>query len=169
MTKRLLSTALILSAFPSIAIAQTKESLVGTWKLVSSTDTTDKGEIKDSYGPNPTGFLTYTADGRVMVIIANGGRKPLSGPNGTIEERAEAFTTIVAYAGSYAVTGDKVIHHIEACSIQNAVNADLVRTVKLQDGRLTLRTGPYSRRGVHLAGQELVWERLKPKTVDTKK
>jgi hypothetical protein len=27
---------------------------------------------------NPTGFLTYTADGRMMAIITNGGRKPLS-------------------------------------------------------------------------------------------
>ena len=65
MTKWLLSAALILSAFASSAIAQTKESLVGTWRLVADRGTTEKGEDVDRRGPNPVGFLTYTADGRL--------------------------------------------------------------------------------------------------------
>jgi hypothetical protein len=56
-----------------------KEMLVGTWKLVSASNLTDKGIVKDeAYGRNPIGFLTYTADGRMMTIITDGGRKPLS-------------------------------------------------------------------------------------------
>jgi lipocalin-like protein len=54
------------------AVAQSKTDLVGTWKLVSATDTTDKGQvIHNVYGLNPTGFLTYTADGRMMAIITD--------------------------------------------------------------------------------------------------
>lgn len=167
MTKWLLAAALIVMAFPSSGIAQSKAALVGTWKLVSATNTTDKGEVKDAFGQSPTGFLTYTADGRVMTIITFDGRKPFSTfPNAPAEERAEAFTTLVAYAGSYTVTGDTVIHHIEACSIQNLVNTDLVRSVKLQGDRLTLRWGPFVERGRQMANQELVWERMKSKTTD---
>jgi hypothetical protein len=48
----------------------TKESLVGTWKLVSFTETNESREVRDGFGPNPIGFLTYAADGRVSVIMA---------------------------------------------------------------------------------------------------
>ena len=172
MTKWLLSAALMLSAFGFTAIAQTKESLVGTWKLVSAKDTTDTGEVKDAYGQNPTGFLTYTPDGRVMAVIANGGRKPLSVPDkasAPVEERAEAFSTFAAYAGSYSFTGDRVIHHFEVASTQNLVNTDGVRFVKLEGDRLTMRTPPFLTGSVHVAYREFLWLRLKPETTDVKK
>jgi hypothetical protein len=57
MTKWILAAALIVSALQSTAIAQSKDTLVGTWRLISSKDMTEKGEVKDSYGPNSTGFL----------------------------------------------------------------------------------------------------------------
>jgi hypothetical protein len=69
------------------------------------------------------------------------------------------------YAGSYTFTGDKVIHHIEASSIQNIVNTDQVRSVTFQGDRLTLRVGPCTGRGgVRIAYTDYVWERLKPET-----
>jgi hypothetical protein len=142
---------------------QSKNALVGTWKLVSASYTTDKGQVvKDAYGRNPTGFLTYTAEGRMMAIIASDGRKPLSvGDQGTapVEERAEAFSTIVAYAGRYTVADGKVIHHVEVSVVQNEVNKDKVRTIaKLEGKRVTLRM-PGSRGGEKFTG-ELVWERV---------
>jgi hypothetical protein len=33
---------------------------------------------KEPYGPHPTGLITYTADDRMMAMIAFDGRKPLS-------------------------------------------------------------------------------------------
>jgi lipocalin-like protein len=168
MTNWVLVSAFFVMVFPSSGIAQSKDALVGTWKLVSATDTTDKGEVKDAYGQNPTGFITYTADGRMMAIITNDGRKPLSIRDwvaAPAEERAEAFATLVAYAGSYTLNGDKVIHHVQASWIQNSVNTDLARTiVKLQDNRITLRTGAFFKGGVQIAKEELVFERMKPET-----
>ncbi|HXW61083.1 MAG TPA: lipocalin-like domain-containing protein, partial [Candidatus Acidoferrales bacterium] len=80
MAKWLLSAALTLMTFPSSAIAQTKESLVGTWKLVSVTDTTDKGEVKHSLGENPTGLLIYTVDGKVLVFLVTSTEEKFSIP-----------------------------------------------------------------------------------------
>lgn len=165
MTKWILAVALTLSAFSSTAIAQSKSDLVGTWKLVSSKDTNEKGEVKDSYGRNPTGFLTYTADGRMIVLITTDGRKPLSVPDwvaAPAEERAEAFATSIAYAGTYTLSGDKVIHHVEAASMQNLVNTDLVRFMaKVGRDQLILRTAPLLKGGERVT-QQLVWERMKP-------
>jgi hypothetical protein len=131
---------------PSSAVPLTQESLVGTWRLVSYTETTDKGEVKKPDGEHPTGFLTYTADGRVSVIFTHEGRKPLSNlppESAPREETSVAFTSLVAYGGSYSVAGDKVTHHIEAAYLQNLVNTDIVRSVKLEGDRLTLSFGPH--------------------------
>jgi hypothetical protein len=149
--------------FPSAAVAQSKDDLLGTWKLVSATHTTDKGDVKDAFGPNPIGFITYTTDGRMMAIITYSGRKPLSVPDhvaAPADERAEAFASMIAYAGRYSLAGDKVIHHVEASWRQDQVGSDLVRFAKVQGDRLTLRTPPMIVGGVRVVS-ELVWERMK--------
>jgi hypothetical protein len=142
----------------------TKESLVGTWKLVSSKYTNDKGEVRDTNGPNPTGFLTYTADGRVSVVIANSDRKLYSSPPSDAE-RAEASRTFGAYAGTYTLTGDKVVHHIEISLDPRLVNTNMVRTVTVDGDRITLR-GDQASQGRIYGGHslEVAWERLKPET-----
>jgi hypothetical protein len=165
MKKALLLTVAILSAaFPSIGIAQSKNDLVGTWKLLSVSYVMNNGQTnKEPYGPHPTGFITYTADDRMMATIAFDGRKPLSVNDfitAPAEERAQAFATFVAYAGRYTFTGDKVIHHVEVASLQNLVHTDQVRLVILQGDKLTLST-PSSPVGGVSHNAELVFERIK--------
>lgn len=143
--------------------AQSKDAVVGTWKLVSYTSTTEKGEIKHLMGEKPTGFITYTSDGRMSVIIMAEGRKRYSSDDwlgGTAEERAEACATMVAYAGRYSFSGDKVTHHVEAASVPNRVGTDLVRTVKLEGDQLILRTPPTVVGGMKVT-TEVVWEQMR--------
>lgn len=136
------------------------DKLVGTWKLVSASSATSAGERDETpYGSNPSGFLTYTEDGRVMAIISYGGRKLLSAPVASLEEQAEAFKTFFAYAGRYKLSGDKVTHRIEISSIHNYVNRDLIRGVKFQIDRLILTTPPTPVNG-KVQTVELIWERL---------
>ncbi|MHB8217037.1 MAG: lipocalin-like domain-containing protein [Candidatus Sulfotelmatobacter sp.] len=143
---------------------QAGDSLIGTWRLVGASSSTDKGDVtKEAYGPNPTGILTFTADGRMMAIIAMGGRKPLSVPDrvsAPAEERADAFSTFIAYAGRYSFDGNKEIVHIDVSSLQNWVGTDQVRFVSLRGDRVTLSTPPMPRGGV-MQTFKLVWERLK--------
>ena len=158
---RILAIALAASLARGV-FAQSK-SLEGTWRLVSASSATENGLVnKAVFGENPTGFITYTADGRMMAIISDGGRKPLSVTDriaATTEERARAFSTFVAYAGTYTFTSDKVVHHVEAASIQNWVNTDLVRSARFEGDRLILKTPPTARGGV-AQSIELVWQRL---------
>jgi hypothetical protein len=150
--------------FPSLGTAKPNERLVGTWKLLSVSYVMDNGKTnKEPYGPHPTGFITYTADDRMMVTIAFDGRKPLSVNDfitAPAEERAQAFATFVAYAGRYTFSGDKVVHHIEVASIQNLVQTDQVRLVTLLGDKLTLSTPSSPVGGVSHAA-ELVFERVK--------
>ncbi|HEY6272034.1 MAG TPA: lipocalin-like domain-containing protein, partial [Terriglobales bacterium] len=151
-------------AIPSLLVAQSKDALVGTWKLVSVTSSSDAGKVNNAvYGLHPNGLISYAADGRMSVIITNGGRKPLSVYDrlaAPAEERAQAFSTLVAYAGTYSFTGDKVIHHVEVDALENRVGSDQVRFVTLQGDRLILKTPPILRGGEKQV-LELVWERLR--------
>ncbi len=139
------------------------DKLVGTWKLVSASSTTSAGEpSKAPYGPSPVGFLSYTEDGRVSVLISYDGRKPLSVGGAALalqEEQAEAFKTFLAYAGRYTFSGDKVTHHIEISSIQNYVGKDLVRGIKFQSDQIALVTPPTPVNG-KMQTVELIWQRL---------
>ena len=169
--KPFLLPLMLLLVVPAIGqengLAQSKTALVGTWKLVSATETTKNGKVRNEpFGKNAAGLITYTADGRVMSIMTNGGRKPLSVPNNVtapVEERAEAFATSTAYAGRYTLDGDKVIHHIEVASLQNTVNTDLVRLIKLKGNSLSLRTVNMASAGPEIAYREFVWERVSNK------
>jgi hypothetical protein len=138
---------------------QGTDRLVGTWKLVSVTSTTSAGERDEApCGRNPAGFLTYGVDGRVFAMISHDGRKPLSVAV-RAEEQAEAFKTFLAYAGSYTLRGEKVIHHIEVSSIQNYVGTDLVRSVQFEGDRIVLVTPPTPSNG-KMQTFELIWQRL---------
>jgi len=157
---------LTMVAFPFQAQAQSNEKLVGTWKLVSAKITTDKGELRDSWGPNPEGLLMYTADGRMSAILTLSGRKPLSVSDfisAPVPERAEAFASMTAYAGRYTFSGDKVVHHVEVASMPNDVGANMERVVvHLDADHLVLRVAkPYLRGGMMVQSQELVWQKLK--------
>lgn len=129
------------------------DKIVGTWRLVAASPTS----------PLQAGYITYTGDGRMSAILSHGGRKPLSTGDrisASIEERAEAFATLFAYAGSYDLVGDKVVHHVEIASVENWVNTDLIRLVQFDGDRITLTTPPLSVAG-KVQTTELVWERVK--------
>ena len=135
------------------------EELTGTWKLLSASSTTSGGERNEApYGVSPSGFLTYTSDGRVTALISYGGRKLLQA-RAAVEEQAEAFKTFLAYAGRYTLSGDQITHHVEISSIQNYVNKDLVRTVRFEGDRIKLLTPPTPVNG-KIQTVELIWQRL---------
>ena len=70
-----------------------------------------------------------------------------------------------AYAGTYTLEGDKVVHHVDISWNQAWTGTDLVRFYKLDGNILTITTAPNKSlvdgregRGV------LVWEKVKAPT-----
>jgi len=165
MSKWILALVFALPAAFSSGPAQSDKTLVGTWKLESATITTDKGEVRNSWGEHPIGFLTYTEDGRMSAILNADGRKALSVSDfisAPANERAEAFATMTAYAGRYTFTGKEVVHHVEAASMPNDVGTDLKRSVTLDGDRLVLLVAnSYLRGGIMVRSQQLIWKRIK--------
>jgi Lipocalin-like domain len=136
--------------------------LVGTWKLVSSTRTdVESGEESHTFGLHPTGFLNYSPDGRVMVVMVGDHRMPPGGPVPTDAEMIAWFKSTLAYAGRYTVEGNQVIHHVQASSDPLRAGATLVRSFRLDGRVLTLTAAPtrYWMDG-RVGVLTIVWEKL---------
>lgn len=146
------------------AAASAPSTLVGTWKLIAVKSRSLDGKVNPTaFGDHPSGFATFTPEGRMSLIMSDDNRKPLSvvdRVNAPEAERAEAFATCVAYAGRYTFTGTQVIFHIEAASIQNWVDTDLTRNVVFAGDRMSLTTMTTLKGGV-LQTIETSWEKLK--------
>jgi hypothetical protein len=145
--------------------------LLGTWKLISITARFPDGNVdNEAFGANPIGYITYTIEGKMMVIFSKSQRQLFSRNSASpltaaihrvpIEERAEAFSTFNSYAGSYTLDGNKVIHHVEIASIPNRIGKSLTRTFVLNGDRVTLKTPP-SKSDDTPKIFELTWERIR--------
>jgi hypothetical protein len=112
--------------------------LLGTWKLKSYVATTAAGERSAPYGAHPTGYLTYSADGRMHAIGITDGRAASQGADPTDEERATLWNTMFAYAGTYTVSANKVIHHVDISWNQLWTGTDQVRFYGLSGDTLVI-------------------------------
>jgi|SRR3954471_23885414 hypothetical protein len=161
--RQVVTLTLAVFLFASAALSQTTSGFVGTWRLLSAHHESETGQITDNLGSHPIGFLTYTAEGRMSVVITSSERKPLSvnDPKAApAMERAQAFSTMVAYAGRYTVDGNRVTHHVEASWMPNQAGTDLVRFATLQGDHIVLRTTPMLLNGAQVV-VELTWEKIK--------
>jgi len=140
-------------------------NLIGTWKLISCSGRSSSGKAFLPYGENPTGHLTYTSSGKVIVTLMSSSRTNFHSENlanVTVEEKAAAFDSFDAYSGSVIVDEIKgtVIHRIEAGRVPNWVGKEHVRYFKISGNNLTLLTTPFE-----LSDEEwqveVIWERVK--------
>ena len=68
------------------------ENLIqGVWKLISQqVEIQATGEKEYPLGRNPSGYVTFTAEGRATFILTAEGRKPAK----TVQERAELLSSL---------------------------------------------------------------------------
>lgn len=144
--------------------AFSEEHLLGTWKLISaSSRDVDSGEVSHAFGgPHPVGFISYTGDHRMMAVIAYDNRiKPARVDQTTVEQRDQLFKTMAAYAGTYAVSGNSVQHHIDVSWNETWTRSSVTRDIAFKDGKLVLTSRPL----LDLDGRTVVltaiWDKVK--------
>ena len=140
-----------------------KEQLYGTWQLVSATRRfVATGEKSEGFGARPSGYLTYTRDGRMIAILTKDGRpKPSDMSKATDQDRVELFNSMIAYAGKFTVDGDKVTHHVDISWNENWTGTNQLRNVRLEGRKLYIRgdAQPSGSDGRQVIA-ELEWEKL---------
>lgn len=111
--------ALVLGLMSALSLPARAEDQVleGTYKLISSTrKVLATGQVVDAYGKQPTGYISYDRNGRMLAMIVsdkNDRPSPSSVEAITDEQRANLFRTTVAYGGTYKFDGHTVEHHID--------------------------------------------------------
>jgi hypothetical protein len=136
-----------------------KNSLIGTWKLVSITkDGLNTGTKVNDYGPSPKGYLNYSPDGRMMVIIVQNDRKK-PGNKIPADDAALLFNTMTSYAGTYTVHENQIIHHIDVAWNPSWTGTHQVRFYKLAGKHLTLTMVPADQT-LQKTTVHLEWEKL---------
>lgn len=134
--------------------------LLGTWKLKSYVVTTNAGIRSTPFGEHPTGYLTYSDDGRMHAIGTADGRIVPQSAAATDEEQLALFKTMFAYAGTYTVEAGTVIHHVDISWNEAWNGTDQVRFYELQGGTLIITargTDPDSGTEAHYI---VVWEKV---------
>jgi Lipocalin-like domain len=133
--------------------------LAGSWKLIAWRRIADDGSVTFPLGENASGLLIYTANGRMAVQMTAADR-PLLGTGdpltGDIEKRATAYSSCLAYFGSYEVEGDHVVHRIEASLFPDWSQVEQVRPFTIDAQKLVLHTPPM-KVGDRMIVNEMSW------------
>src|SRR3972149_11179852 len=86
------------------SFADDRAKIVGVWRLVSfEVEYQATGEREHTRGKNPTGYIIFTPEGRMTVVLTDEGRKAPK----TDQDRADLFRSMVAYRGMYRIEGGK--------------------------------------------------------------
>lgn len=135
-------------------------AVVGAWKLERFDVLEKDGKRNPRYGPDPVGYLMYSASGRVSAVLSARERHALVPPPGKISESElaciESIRPFLAYAGTYRIKGNRVFHTVETSVFTNLVGTTLEREFSIKGDILTIRTLPPEIWG---SANELTWRK----------
>lgn len=131
--------------------------IVGTWRLVAFEDVED-GKVIRRFGEKPNGLFVYTADGHVIIHIANpanpnciapskksgpGKKDDLALPECSRAQMRVLLDGTVAYWGTYRVdaAAGEVIHVVKADLSNGYIGTDQRRQFRLEGDRLVIGDG----------------------------
>jgi hypothetical protein len=157
MNRRSILTTLFVTAVgvvltASHATAQLAKDLVGTWTIASA----------DAYGPTPKGSLNFDSNGRFTLILMRSDLPKYASNNRTQGTSAEYKATvegILAYFGTYSVSGTDLNLHIEGSTFPNWIGMNQKRVNVSITGDELRYTQPTPSGGGSPA--PLVWKRVK--------
>jgi hypothetical protein len=118
--------------------------VAGAWRLRAWRRFTGD-QITYPFGEDATGILIYAADGNMAVQMTAAHRPTLptnDALGGSVQQRAAAYSTCLAYYGTWEVHDDTIIHHVEASLFPNWSGTAQIRPFTCDGQVLILRTPP---------------------------
>jgi Lipocalin-like domain len=93
------------------------------------------------------------------IIVGDNRPKPMDLTKLTDQERAELFKTMVAYAGTFTVEGDRVVHNVDISWNENWTGTAQARHFRVEGRRLIIRGDQIGLDGRHVIAV-LTWEKF---------
>src|SRR5437879_2211524 len=146
---------------------QLGKRFLGAWRLIS---VEGESRLQPRVYDRPTGMIVYEPSGRMAVQIANIGERKRFAKGigaGTVQEKAAAYDSYVAYYGTYTIDAEArtITHHLQDSLTPDLRGRDLVRYFEWEgENRIVLlpaedgKGGRLSRKDVT---RKLVWARAK--------
>lgn len=120
-------------------------SLIGTWRLISFVhEILATGEKFEIMGNRPNGYITFTPEGRVSVLIT-AEKRPYAPDQGRVPEAIQLglYKTMMAYSGSYKLGPNFQCEFNIDCSWNELwVGKVLKRTYSIVDDHLSISLLP---------------------------
>jgi hypothetical protein len=140
---------------------ETRNRLLGTWKLISAQiHDLDSGSKTDIMGPQSRGFLNYSPDGRISVIVVGGPERKPAGPAPTPQEKQALFDSLNSYGGTYSTGPNEVTHHVDISWNELWTGTNLKRSVTFEGNRMQLANPPSRDANGRMHTREMTWEKL---------
>ncbi len=163
MIRRMFLVLFLLMALGPTVAAADDNALLGTWQLKSFVrEVTGTGERYNQMGEHPYGYISYAADGRVLVFFVSD-EQPHPRAEPTDEERIRLHKAMLAYGGTYTLSPGRVVNHIDIEWDGRRLGTDQIRFYTIEGDRLVIRTEPNKspvdgREGVGV----LTFDRIRP-------
>jgi hypothetical protein len=142
-------------------VAQSAADLVGTWLPVSAVNIRPDGTNVETFGPSPKGVLVFESDGYFAFILNRADLPKFAANNrnaGTPEENKTVVQGSFAYFGTYTVTNNTIIMHVDGGTWPGWYGNDLERRIISFSGSELKWTDPTPSVGGKI---ENVWKRAK--------
>jgi hypothetical protein len=142
-------------------VAQSAADLVGTWLPVSAVNIRPDGTTVETFGPSPKGILVFQSDGYFTFVLNRADLPKFAANNrnaGTPEENKTIVQGSFAYFGTYTVTNNTIIMHVDGGTWPAWYGADLERRIISFSGSELKWTDPTPSVGGKI---ENVWKRAK--------
>jgi hypothetical protein len=122
----------------------------------------ETGETVAPFGKAPTGFLSYSPDGRMLGFMVSAARpRPNDLAKASDQERAELFNTLVAYGGAFEVVGNQVVHKVDISWNETWTGTTQPRDFRIDRSRLTLDVGPQIGVDGRRSTAALIWDKVR--------
>ncbi|MCA0407132.1 MAG: lipocalin-like domain-containing protein [Proteobacteria bacterium] len=141
------------------------EALVGSWKLESfKQHTLSTGEVSDRMGAKPAGYICFSADGRMQVIITEADRKTPSDLSHLSEaEELALYRSMMAYAGTWHCDENgKGWFDIDVAWNQTWCGEHQGRNFAITGDTLAITVGPQNGVDGVMIKAVLTWSRVAP-------
>lgn len=124
-----------------MAAGNDASALIGTWKQLSGTMVEEGSQVsKSNLSAAPNGFVNFSEDGRLILLSTDSARKKPAGEVPTAAEAEALYRSMIAYAGTYKVEGNKVTYDLEATWNESWTGTKQVRYWEISGDRLTVTT-----------------------------
>lgn len=122
---------IVLLSLPTSVQAETKNQLVGAWRMVSAT--IDPGGRKiPAYGETPHGLLVFTSDMHFVEVLTDGSAPRFASDargEGTDEENRRAMSRSIGFFGTYTVDDEGAFsgNRVDGATFPNWVGSTRTR------------------------------------------